>query len=248
MTKDEMLARLARARVRTGVLAGQFRNRLVTGLVLIIPLAVTIFIIRFLWEFLYNFLLPLFDVLEGHIPFISGAWLQFTIVVIILGFLYFLGSAARSVVGTQVVRIWHGTIESIPVVRSFYRVVRQVVDMFASDNPLSNQPVVVLEYPRIGALALGMVTSRFVMPDGEEYLTVYIPTIPIPSSGYMTFVKEDEVTPTDITFDEAMRIIFSGGVLSQEITREHYERRQRLENGENGAGELAYEPDRAMMD
>ena len=248
MTKDEMLERLRLARFRSGVMAGQVRNRLVTGLVLIIPLAVTIFIIRFLWEFLYNFLLPLFDVLEGPIPFISGIWLQITIVVIILGFLYALGSAARSVVGAQVVRIWHGTIESIPVVRSFYRVVRQVVDMFASDNPLSNQPVVVLEYPRLGALALGMVTSRFIMPNGDEYLTVYIPTIPIPSSGYMTFVKEDDVTPTDITFDEAMRIIFSGGVLSQEITREHFERKQRLQNGENGAVELAQESERAIMD
>ena len=211
MTKDEMLARLARARLRTGMLAGQVRNRLITGLVLIIPLAVTIFIIRFLWEFLYNFLLPLFDVLEGPIPFISGAWLQVTIVIIILGLLYMLGWAVRSVAGAQVVRIWHGTIESIPVVRSFYRVIRQVVEMFSSDNPLASQPVVVLEYPRIGALALGMVTSRFIMPDGEEYLTVYIPTIPIPSSGYMTFVKEEDVTPTNITFDEAMRIIFSGG-------------------------------------
>ena len=248
MTKDEMLARLARARLRTGMLAGQVRNRLITGLVLIIPLAVTIFIIRFLWEFLYNFLLPLFDVLEGPIPFISGAWLQVTIVIIILGLMYLLGWAVRSVAGAQVVRYWHGTIESIPVVRSFYRVVRQVVEMFSSDNPLAGQPVVVLEYPRIGALALGMITSRFIMPDGEEYLTVYIPTIPIPTSGFMAFVKEEEVTPTDITFDEAMRIIFSGGVLSHEITLKHFRRSQRHERARQQREGQALEPDVASTD
>ena len=248
MNKEEMLERLRLARSRTGVTIGQFRNYLVTGLVIIIPLAATIFILRFIWDFLYNFLLPLFEVVEGKVPFISGVWLQVIIVAIIVGFLYALGRTARSAAGGQVERYWHGAIESIPVVRSFYRVVRQVVDMFASDNPLSNQPVVVLEYPRLGALALGMVTSRFIMPNGDEYLTVYIPTIPIPSSGYMTFVKEDDVTPTDITFDEAMRIIFSGGVLSGEITREHFERKQRLQDGENGAVELTQESERAIMD
>ncbi len=248
MTKEEMLERLRIARSRTGAAVGQFRNYLVTGLIIIIPLAATIFILRFLWDFLYNFLLPLFEVVEGRIPFISGIYLQVIIVVIIAAFLYGLGRAARSAAGGQVERYWHGAIESIPVVRSFYRVVRQVVDMFSASNPLSNQPVVVLEYPRIGALALGMVTSRFVMPDGDEYLTVYIPTIPIPTSGFMTFVRESDVTPTDITFDEAMRIIFSGGVLSEEITREHFERRKRVEAGENGLGAQTLEAERATMD
>lgn len=248
MTKDEMLERLRLARSRTGQFAGQLRNHVVTGLVITIPLAATIFILRFIWDSLHNFLLPLFEVAEGNIPFIAGVYIQIIIVVIIMAFLYVLGRAARSAAGGQVERVWHGTIERIPVVRSFYRVVRQVVEMFSSSNPLAGQPVVVLEYPRIGALALGMITSRFVMPDGEELLTVYIPTIPIPTSGFMTFVRESEVTPTDITFDEAMRIIFSGGVLSEEITREHFERRQRMEEGQNGVGEQALAAERSTMD
>ena len=248
MTKDQMLERLRLARVRAGVVLSQFRNHVVTGLVIIIPLAATIFIIRFIWDFLYNFLLPLFEVAQETVPFISGIYLEIVIVVIIVAFLYALGRAARSAAGGQVERYWHGAIEKIPVVNSFYRVVRQVVEMFSSSNPLAGRPVVVLEYPRIGALALGMITSRFVMPDGEEYLTIYVPTIPIPTSGFMTFVKESEVTPTDITFDEAMRIIFSGGVLSEEITREHFERRRRLEEARNGAGGQPLEADRAAMD
>lgn len=248
MTKNEMLERLGTAWSSTKFFLGQFRNYIVTGLIIIIPLAATIFILRFIWDFLYNFLLPVFEVAQTSIPFISGIYLQIIIVVIILTFLYALGRAARSAAGGQVERYWHGAIESIPVVRSFYRVVRQVVDMFSATNPLANQPVVVLEYPRIGALALGMVTSRFVMPDGEEYLTVYIPTIPIPTSGFMAFVRDTEVTPTDISFDEAMRIIFSGGVLSEEITREHFERRRRLEQEGSGGDSSAIAAERAAMD
>jgi uncharacterized membrane protein len=97
--------------------------------------------------------------------------------------------------------------------------------MFSDNNPLSEKPVVVLEYPRLGMLSLGVVTSRFIMPNGEEYLTVYIPTIPIPTSGYMAFVKEEDVTETEISFDEATRIILSGGVLAEEVTRAHHKRK-----------------------
>lgn len=239
MTTDEMRARLASGLARIGVFRGLVRTNLVTGLVLIIPLAVTILIIRFIWDFLYDFLLPLFDVVEGRVPFITDIYLRIIIVVLIAGFLYLLGWAARSVAGAQVVRYWHGAIESIPVVRSLYRVIRQIVETFSSENPLSDKPVVVLEYPRLGTLALGMITSRYLTPDGEEYLTVYIPTIPIPTSGYMAIVKEDQVTPTDISFDEAMRIILSGGFLAEEITTKHFRRRQRLERAQQRRQERA---------
>ena len=156
----------------------------------------------------------------------AGIYLQLSIIAIFAVSLYLLGWVARTVVGAQAINYWHRAIESIPVVRGFYRVIRQVTDMFSDSNPLSGKPVVVLEYPRLGMLSLGIVTSRFIMPNGEEYLTVYIPTIPIPTSGYMAFVKEDEVTETEITFDEAMRIILSGGVLSEEVTRAHHARKQ----------------------
>jgi len=200
------------------------RAHLATGLLLLIPLALTYLILRFIWSFLYEALLPVFDLAEGQITYPAGIYLQVSIVAILAVSLYLLGWLARTVVGAQAINYWHRAIESIPVVRGFYRVIRQVTDMFSDSNPLSGKPVVVLEYPRLGMLSLGIVTSRFVMPNGEEYLTVYIPTIPIPTSGYMAFIKENEVTETNITFDEIMRIILSGGVLSEEITRAHYAR------------------------
>ena len=168
----------------------------------------------------------MFDLEEWKVTYPAGIYLQLSIIAIFAVSLYLLGWVARTVVGAQAINYWHRAIESIPVVRGFYRVIRQVTDMFSDSNPLSGKPVVVLEYPRLGMLSLGIVTSRFIMPNGEEYLTVYIPTIPIPTSGYMAFVKEDEVTETEITFDEAMRIILSGGVLSEEVTRAHHARKQ----------------------
>ena len=217
-TGDRPPSRLIRMR-------GHFRAQLTAGLLLVFPLAVTYLVLRFIWDFLYDSLLPVFDLAAGEVDYPARIYLQVSIVAILVVSLYILGWLARTVVGAQAVNYWHRAIESIPVVRGVYRVIRQVTDMFSDTNPLSGKPVVILEYPRIGTLALGIVTSRFIAPDGGEYLTVYIPTIPIPTSGFMAFVKEEEVTETDITFDEATRIILSGGVMSEEVTRAHQARR-----------------------
>ncbi len=201
------------------------RAHLATGFLFFIPLVLTYLILRFIWGFLYDALLPVFDLAEGQVTYLAGIYLQITIIFILVVSLYILGWIARTVVGAQAINYWHRAIESIPFVRGFYRVIRQVTDMFSDNNPLSEKPVVVLEYPRLGMLSLGVVTSRFIMPNGEEYLTVYIPTIPIPTSGYMAFVKEEDVTETEISFDEATRIILSGGVLAEEVTRAHHNRK-----------------------
>ena len=200
------------------------RSRVATGLLFFIPLAFTYLILRLIWDFLYDSLLPVFNLAESEVIYPAGIYLQITIVGILIVSLYVLGWVAQTVVGAQAITYWHGLIERIPFVRGVYRVVRQITDMF-SENPLNEKPVVVLEFPRQGILSLGVVTSQFIMPNGEEYLTVYIPTIPIPTSGYMALVKEDQVTHTELAFDEATRIILSGGVLSEEITKAHYARR-----------------------
>tara|TARA_B100000470_G_C19721798_1_gene360367 strand:+ start:234 stop:899 length:666 start_codon:yes stop_codon:yes gene_type:complete len=200
-----------------------FRARVATGLLFFIPLAFTYLILRLIWNFLYDSLLPVFDLAESGVVYPAGIYLQITIVGILVVSLYVLGWVAHTVVGAQAITYWHGFIEKIPLVRGVYRVIHQITDMF-SENPLTGKPVVVLEFPRHGILSLGVVTSQFIMPDGEEYLTVYVPTIPIPTSGYMALVKEDQVTHTELAFEEATRIILSGGVLSEEITKAHYMR------------------------
>ena len=218
-TGDRSPSRLIRMR-------GHFRAQLAAGFLLVFPLAVTYLVLRFIWDFLYETLLPVFDLAEGQVTYPAGIYLQASIVAILVVSLYLLGWLARTVVGGQAVNYWHRAIESIPVVRGVYRVIRQVTAMFSDTSPLSGKPVVILEYPRVGILALGIVTGRYIAPNGEEYLTVYIPTIPIPTSGFMAFVKEEEVTETDITFDEVTRIILSGGVMSEEVTRAHQARRK----------------------
>ncbi len=206
-------------------LGGHIRAKVVGGLLLVIPLGLTYLLLRFLWDFIFGLLRPLLDVAsdQGPTP-IAAFGLRATVVVIILVVLYAAGSIAPTVLGRQAVRAWHAIVDSVPIVRSVYRVARLFTQMFTGDAHLGANRVVLLEYPRAGVLGLGMVTSRYVTPEGEEFLTVYIPTIPNPTSGFMAIVTEEQVIDTDITFDEAMRIVVSGGLLTEEITRAHQAR------------------------
>jgi uncharacterized membrane protein len=74
--------------------------------------------------------------------------------------------------------------------------------------------VVFIEWPREGMIALGFVTARVVKPDSEESLAiVYIPTVPNPTSGNMALVSEDDLFETDLTVEDAMKLVFSGGIV-----------------------------------
>lgn len=74
--------------------------------------------------------------------------------------------------------------------------------------------VVLIDFPRPGIKSIGLITSRMIGTDGAEVLAVYIPTTPIPSSGFLVIVPVAEVTTTDMSVEEAMRIVVSGGVLT----------------------------------
>ena len=199
---------------------GHFRGRIVAGLLLIIPLGLTYLVLRFLWDALAGLLQPLFDVADNQEASpVGGFWLDAIVVVAILGILYIVGRLAPTVLGRQAVGLWNGAVERIPLVRSVYRVARLFTETFTGSTHLGANRVVLLEYPRQGTLGMGMVTGRWVTPEGEEFLAVYIPTVPNPTSGYLAIVKEEQVIDTNMTFDEAMRIVVSGGLLAEEITR-----------------------------
>jgi len=77
--------------------------------------------------------------------------------------------------------------------------------------------VVLIEFPRPGIKSIGLITCRMIDADGVELLAVYVPTTPIPSSGYLVFAPVSEVTSTDMSVEEAMSVVISGGVLAGRV-------------------------------
>ena len=182
----------------------------------ILPIGMTVLILKFFFDLLDPVLQPAVDLLPG--PTITGAGMIALIVLV-----YLLGLFAAQVVGRRLIGFGHRIMEVIPVVRGIYGTTRMAIQILSSSgNGSSNggvdldqqqyTGVVLIDFPRPGIRSIGLVTSNMLDSDGEEVLSVYIPTTPIPSSGFLVIVPASDVTRTDMRVEDAMRVVMSGGI------------------------------------
>ncbi len=136
-------------------------------------------------------------------------------VITLVVILYGMGVLVSGRVGRRRVVQWQGAVLSrIPIVRSIYGVAHQATEALASPSGHRFSRVVFLEWPRAGYMALGFVTGHCHLPVQEETLmVVYIPTVPNPTSGNLAFVSERDIIETDMSVEEAMKVVFSGGIV-----------------------------------
>lgn len=193
---------------------GNLRARILAGFLVAIPLVVTYLVLRFLFVSADDLLQPLATRLMGRA--IPGAGAVLTILL-----LYILGVIAASVVGRNVIRIWHSFAEKLPLVKNLYSVSRQVVDTFSRSEGANFRRVVILEWPMPGIFSIGMVTGQSKGPSGDNFLTIYVPTTPNPTSGFLTLVPESKVIDTDMSIEEGLKMVVSAGVLSPTTIKYH---------------------------
>jgi uncharacterized membrane protein len=136
--------------------------------------------------------------------------------VILVGSLWILGEITAHVVGRRFLGLGEKILLKVPVVRVIYRTSKQVVTAFEGQDRAAFKSVVFLEFPRQGMRALGFVTSTIEQPDGSTWNTVFVPTTPNPTTGFLQVVRTAEVTATDFSVEEAFKMIMSLGVLSPE--------------------------------
>lgn len=130
----------------------------------------------------------------------------------------FIGAFLASVVGRS---IWHAVerlLMNLPLVRSVYPNIKQVTDFLLTQKSISFNKVVAVEYPRKGSWVLGLVTGqgfkRVSEQAAQDVLTVFIPTSPTPFTGFVVMVPKSEVIELDLTIEEALRFVISGGVIT----------------------------------
>jgi uncharacterized membrane protein len=193
-----------------------FKKYLIAGLLVWLPLAVTLWVLEFLVSTMDRTLLLLPgewhpDRLLGvHIP---GFGLLLSLaIVLVTGFL------AANIIGQRLVAWWEGLLTRIPIVRSIYSSVRQVSHTLFSQKGQSFRKVVMIEFPQRGQWTLGLVvgtpSERIIPSDGAPLITVYVPTAPNPTSGYVLMVRADEAKELDISVDDAIKFHVSLGVVT----------------------------------
>lgn len=189
---------------------GHFQRTFGVGVLVILPIGVTVLVLKFFFDLLDPVLQPAVDRLPGRE--VTGLGL-----VALLLLVYVAGLIASQVLGRRLIGFGHRLVERIPIIKGIYSTTRTAVDMLSNVNDQNYSGVVLIDFPRTGIRSIGFVTTRMVNEEGVEMLAVYIPGTPIPTSGFLVIAPATEVTPTDMTVEEAMKMIISGGILSGEV-------------------------------
>ena len=193
------------------------QGKTMSGLLALVPVLVTAFVIFFVLDKADGFLRPMLANIEISTGEDTIRPLDFPgvgVIAFVLIF-YLLGLLVSAGLGLKVVDWIGAAVRRIPVVKVVYGVTEQATGALTSKYNFSR--VVFLEWPREGMIAMGFVTGRMYSHERDMPLVVvYVPTVPNPTSGNMAFVDEDDIMETDLTVEDAMKLVFSGGIVLPE--------------------------------
>jgi uncharacterized membrane protein len=194
------------------------RKYLIAGLLVWLPLAATVFVIRLLITLMDRTILlipPEFrpeNVLGFSIP-------GFGIIVGVF-ILLITGMLAANLFGRKLVAFWESILGRIPLVRSVYSSVKQVTETLFTSNSKSFRKVILIEFPRKGTWSVGFLSNRGMQKAidaaGQELISVFVPTTPNPTTGFLMMVPASELIELDLTIEEAFKYIMSMGVVVPE--------------------------------
>jgi uncharacterized membrane protein len=193
----------------------RLRRYLVTGLLVWLPLGVTLLVVKLLVDLMDQTLLVLPNayqpdhVLGFHVP---GLGLLVSVAVVLVT-----GVVMAHFFGQQILEAWEAVLNRIPLVRSIYASVKQLSETLLSSGGQSFRKVLLIEYPRKGLWTLAFQTGTDVgeaqARTGEEVINVYVPTTPNPTSGFFLMVPRRDVVELEMSVDEGLKMIISMGVV-----------------------------------
>ena len=178
------------------------------GLIIVVPVAATMFVVYIALQFL---LTPFGDMFGENVsPLLS--------LVVALSLITVMGFLSRNFVGKFMVDAFEIVISKIPFVSRVYESTKHITDVFSGVKRKEIKAVLV-EYPKKEMWVIGFLTFSSlknvegVLENSDQFVSVFIPTTPNPTSGYMVYVHQDEVKPLDIGFEEAIKTLVSAGIV-----------------------------------
>ena len=194
----------------------RLRAYFLTGVIVTAPFSITIYLF---WQFLsfldtrVEGLLPERYNPESYLPFsLPGVGL-----VIMVAFLTLVGMLTAGLAGRTLVRLGERLLSRMPVVRSVYATLKQIFETVLAQSSRSFREVVLIEYPRRGLGAIGFVTGptrgEIQERSDDELVNVFLPTTPNPTSGFLLFVPRKDLIHLDMTIEEGIKLVISGGIV-----------------------------------
>jgi uncharacterized membrane protein len=203
---EEIIQRTIWARMRTAF----FR-----GLVIFIPVAVTVWFVTVLFNMIDGIISPIQPILQNWIGTrIPGLGVVAFIIIVLI-----LGVASRFILGTLLLRALERILMSIPLVRSIYSATKDLLQAFSlGKKGKTFRKVLLVEYPRKGIYTVGFMTNEIIVNGtgrtSRKMLSIYVPNPPNPTSGVLILVPESDAKPLDISVEEGLKMVLSGGIVS----------------------------------
>ncbi len=208
---------MAEQPAESGKIAKSLKRYLITGILVWLPIAVTIWVITYIVtaaDQLIN-LLPVHWQPQHFLGFnIPGLGVIVAIVV-----LFVTGLFGANVLGKRIISAWDGILGRIPVVKSIYSSVKKVSESLLSDSSRSFKTPVLVPFPQPNIWTLAFVSGHIPdsvkasLPQGDEYVSVYVPTTPNPTGGYYIMVKKSDIRELNMSVDEALKYVISLGMV-----------------------------------
>ncbi|MBU2636439.1 MAG: DUF502 domain-containing protein [Bacteroidetes bacterium] len=194
---------------------GVFRTSFMRGIVVIVPIVITITVLKVLFEAVDGIISPVLDALLGY-HIIGLGFISMILLILLIGIM------SRNLFGRVIIKAFDSFITSLPLARTIYSAIRDLISAFAiGAKSKTFKNVVMVEYPRRGIYCVGFATNEITFqsnPDNQlDVIGVYFPHPPNPTSGVLIFVPKDEIKVLNMTIEEGLKLVLSGGVVSASV-------------------------------
>jgi uncharacterized membrane protein len=190
------------------------RRHFFTGLIVITPTVFTGWLVWKIFGTIDNLISPL----QKKFPIIDIPGIGFVGVLLLI---LIVGILAGNLIGRRFIAVGERLLNRLPLIRRIYNASKELSEVFLTDKKTVFQRVVMIRYPHPGSFALAFVTNRsagyFNTVIGEDLINVFIPTTPNPTSGFLLMIPERDVFPVEISVEEAMKIVISGGAFTPQL-------------------------------
>lgn len=199
-------------------LLGGLRNNFLAGVVVIAPIGLTVWLIWTLIGWMDSWVLPLVPGRLNPEQYI-GINLRGIGVIFFLVFTVVIGWVAKGLVGRSFLRFGENLVGRMPIVRSVYNAVKQIAETVFAQSDTSFDKACLIEHPRKGVYAIAFITTQAKgeidskVPHDEDIITVFMPTTPNPTSGFLLFLARSDVTELDMSVEDAAKLVISAGLV-----------------------------------
>jgi len=192
------------------------RRYFLTGIVVIAPVGVTAYVLWWIFANLDRILGRLFNVIGIRIPGLG--------LVVLIAIVIAVGWAAHQAVGREFIAISRDWLKRFPLTRTIYSAASQIVEQIVGEDRKFFKACVLVEYPRPGCWAIGFLTSEAADEISDaaqaDAVSIFLPTTPNPTSGYIVFLPRTQVRRLDMTVEEGFKLVVSAGAVTPELARQ----------------------------